>query len=66
MMLASSIVVGAAATSQHGGVRWCIISELIDLDLYSYDVRTDLLDLWSVREFVELIESGSEIALMVG
>ena len=61
MMLASSIMVGAAAMSRCGGVRWRIISKLVDLDLCSYDVRTDLLDLWSVREFVKLIESDSEI-----
>ena len=35
--------------------------ELIDLDLCSYDVHMDLLDLWSVREFVELIESDNKI-----
>ena len=57
MMLASSIAVGAAATSQHGGVRWHTILKLVDLDMCSYDVRTDLLDLWSVREFVKLVES---------
>ena len=45
MMLASSIVVGAVSTSHHGGVRWCVVLELIDLDLCSYDVRTDLLNL---------------------
>ena len=45
MMLASSITVGAVATSRHGGVRWRIILELIDLDLCSYVVRTNLLDL---------------------
>ena len=47
--------------SRHGGVRWRIVLELIDLDLCNYDVCVDLLDLWSVREFVELIESDSEI-----
>ena len=61
MMLASSIVEGVAAMSQRGGFRWRIILELVDLDLCSYGVRTDLLDLWSVREFVELVESDSEI-----
>ena len=66
MMLASSIIRGAAATSRCGGVRWRIVSELVDLDLCSYDVRMDLLGLWSVREFVELVESDSEIALMAG
>ena len=61
MMLASFIVVGVVAMSHCGGVRWSIILELVDLDLCSYDVRMDLLNLWSVREFVELIESDSEI-----
>ena len=60
-MLASSVAAGVAATSQRGGVRWRIVSELVDLDLCSYDVRMDLLNLWSVREFVELIESDSKI-----
>ena len=61
MMLASSAAAGAAAICQHGGVRWRVVLELVDLDLCSYDVRTDLLDLYSVREFVELVESDSEI-----
>ena len=61
MMLASSITVGAAAMSQRSVVRRHIIPKLIDLDLCSYDVRMDLLDLWSVREFVELIESDNKI-----
>lgn len=60
-MLASSIAVGAATTSQHDGVRCRIVLELVDLDLCSYDVRTDLLDLWNMREFVEHIESDNEI-----
>jgi len=47
--------------SRHGGVRWRIVLELIDLDLCNYDVCVDLLDLWSVRDFVELVESDSEI-----
>ena len=59
--MASSVMAGMVAMSRHGGVRWCIVSELIDLDLCSYDVRMDILDLWSVREFVELIKSDNEI-----
>ena len=61
-MLASSVVTGAVAMSRHGRVRWCVISKLVDLDLCSYDVRMDLLNLWSVREFVELVESDSKIS----
>ena len=60
-MLASSIAARVVAMSFHGGVRWRIILELVNLDLCSYDVRMDLLDLWSVREFVELIGSDKEI-----
>ena len=56
MMLASSVTVGEATMSQHGGVRWHIVSKLVDLDMCSHDVCIDLLDLWSVREFVELVE----------
>ena len=57
MMLASSVAAGVADMSQRGRVRWHMAPKLVDLDLCSYDVGTDLLDLWSVREFVELIES---------
>ena len=66
MMLSSYVAVGAVAMSRRSGVRWRIVLELVDLDLCSYDVRMDLLGLWSVREFVELVESDSEIALMAG
>ena len=57
MMLVSSIVVGAVAMSRHNGIRWGIILKLIDLDLRGYDMCSDLLGLWSVRKFVELVES---------
>ena len=61
MMLTSFVAAGAVAMSRRGAVRWRVILELVDLDLCSYDVRMDLLDLQSVREFVELVESNSEI-----
>ena len=56
MMLASSIAVGATAMSGCSGIRWGIIPELVDLDLHCYDMCWNLLNLWSVREFVELVE----------
>ena len=36
-----------------------VVLELVDMDLRCYDMCSDLLDLWSVREFVELVESDS-------
>ena len=57
MMLASYIMVRAVAMSLCGGIRWSVISKLVNLDLHIHDVCSDLLDLWSVREFVELVES---------
>ena len=62
MMLSSYVAVGAVAMSRRSGVRWRIVLELVDLDLCSYDVRMDLLDIWSVTKFVELIESDSKIS----
>ena len=61
MMLVSSIVVGAVAMSRHNGIRWGIILKLIDLDLRGYDMCSNLLDLWSMGEFVELVESNGYI-----
>ena len=61
MMLASYVMAGVVDTSRCSGVRWCIILELVELDLCSYDVSIELLNLLSVREFVELVESDSDI-----
>ena len=57
VMLASFVTARAAAMTYRGGIRWGVIPELINLHLRGYDMCSDLLDLWSVREFVELIES---------
>ena len=56
MMLASPIMVRVAAMSRRGEIRWGVIPKLVDLDLCSYDVCSNLLDHWSVREFVKLVE----------
>ena len=61
LMLTSFVTVGAAATSRRGRIRWVGVLELIDLNLSCYDMRSDLLDLWSLRKFLELVESNSEI-----
>ena len=45
LMLTSSIVAGATATSRRGRIRWVGVLELIDLDLSRYDMCSDLLDL---------------------
>ena len=61
LMLTSSVVAGAAATSRHGRERWVGVLKLVDLDLSCYDMRSDLLDLWSLEEFLELVESNDKI-----
>ena len=61
LMLTSSVTVGAAAKSRCGRIRWVGVPKLVDLDLSCYDMRSDLLDLWSLGKFLELVESNSEI-----
>ena len=52
---------GAAIASQRGQKRWVGVPELVYLNLSCYDMRSDLLDLWSLRKFLELVESNDEI-----
>jgi hypothetical protein len=61
LMLTSSITAGAAAMSRRSQIRQVGIPELVDLDLSRYNMRSDLLDLWSLRKFLELVETNGEI-----